>query len=386
MKGSSLFHKINEWIIKIFYVFPIKKKCIVFRGDGGLGDNPKVFFNYLLTLRYNQTYKMVWFVAEPRIYPPMHNVKFVKCRKGCLSVLVRDYYIATARCIIYSHDGWLKKSRKGQISIHTTHSAYQLKGDQGVKFEANYVLCCGNRAFEERLSGVNGDKSRLLVLGMPRLDLLYRHRDCIPNLLPDYNGEMVVLSMETFKQTYGWKDSSSTDDIFAINVVHTKDELVELDNFLNENKIIMVVKIHPLQDLSFLNLIPLKNIIYLTNDDLFNKGIDLYELIENANALLTDYSSVFYDYLLLDRPIGFMLGDMQDYSRGFLSDNPLEEMTGEKIWTVRDLKDYLIFIKNGGDNYHEERKVLRDEVFLFQDGNNCKRLYDWMKSEQIIDC
>ena len=386
MEKSSLFHRINEWIIKLFYIFPINKKCIVFRGDGGLGDNAKAFFDYLLTLGYNQTYKMVWLVDKPESYSSMNNVKFVRGRKGCLAALIRDYYIATARCIIYSHNGWLKKNRKGQVSIHTTHSAYQLKGDQGGKFEADYVLCCGKRAFEERLSGVNGDKSRLLVLGMPRLDLLYRHRNCVPTLYPDYNGEMLVLSMETFKQTYGWKDSSSTNDIFAINVVHTKDELVELDDFLNENKIIMVVKIHPLQDLSFLNLIPLKNIIYLTDDNLFNRGIDLYELIENANMLLTDYSSVFYDYLLLDRPIGFMLGDMQDYSRGFLSDNPLEEMTGEKIWTVSDLKDYLIYVKNGGDNYHEKRKALRDEVFSFQDGNNCKRLYDWMKNEQIIDC
>ena len=126
-------------------------------------------------------------------------------------------------------------------------------------FDADYVLCCGKRAFYHRINGVNGDKSRLLVLGMPRLDLLYRHRDCISVLAPDDNYDMVVLSMETFKQTYRWKDSNSADDMFAINVVRTKDELMALDDFLHKNNILMIVKIHPMQDLSF----SIRELIYM---------------------------------------------------------------------------------------------------------------------------
>ena len=80
-----------------------------------------------------------------------------------------------------------------------------------------------------------------------------------------------------------------------------------------------------------------------------------------------------------------MLGDMADYSRGFLSDNPLEEMTGEKIRTISEMMDYLIFTKNGGDNYRQKRKSLRDEVFSYQDSENCKRFYEWMKSQHLID-
>ena len=35
---------------------------------------------------------------------------------------------------------------------------------------------------------------------------------------------------------------------------------------------------------------------------------------------------------------------------------------------------------NGVDNYKEQRKALRDRMFKYQDGRNCERVIEWIKS------
>ena len=56
------------------------------------------------------------------------------------------------------------------------------------------------------------------------------------------------------------------------------------------------------------------------------KQIKLYELIGISDGLLSDYSSVAVDYLLLDRPLGYVLADYNIYKekRGFVFEDPLE--------------------------------------------------------------
>lgn len=60
------------------------------------------------------------------------------------------------------------------------------------------------------------------------------------------------------------------------------------------------------------------------------KQIKLYELIGISDGLLSDYSSVAVDYLLLDRPLGYVLADYNIYKekRGFVFEDPLEYMPG----------------------------------------------------------
>ena len=67
--------------------------------------------------------------------------------------------------------------------------------------------------------------------------------------------------------------------------------------------------------------------------------LQLYELIGISDALISDYSSVAVDYLLLDRPLGYVLADYEIYreKRGFVFEDPLEYMPGEKIYNACDL-------------------------------------------------
>ena len=54
----------------------------------------------------------------------------------------------------------------------------------------------------------------------------------------------------------------------------------------------------------------------------------VYTLLRNADGLITDYSSVYFDYMLLDRPIAFAIDDIKEYGdkRGFIFETPEDYM------------------------------------------------------------
>ena len=109
------------------------------------------------------------------------------------------------------------------------------------------------------------------------------------------------------------------------------------------------------------------------------KEVRLYELIGVCDGLLSDYSSVAVDYLLLNRPLGYVLADYEIYKekRGFVFDDPLEYMPGEKIYNAEDMIKYLKHLSEGTDTYMQERAQM-----LLQMHNKtesyCKRLAEYL--------
>ena len=102
----------------------------------------------------------------------------------------------------------------------------------------------------------------------------------------------------------------------------------------------------------------------IQDTDLFRHRIEIYLLLGSADALITDYSSVFFDYLLLDRPIGFTVDDIERYAkkRGFTV--PPEDMerlmAGPKIKDIQDLIAFLQDVTDGRDNYQEKRRIANE--------------------------
>lgn len=80
-------------------------------------------------------------------------------------------------------------------------------------------------------------------------------------------------------------------------------------------KIKIIIKIHHLQKTDVLSKINMSNIIYLEDYDLNLKNIQLYELVGQTDALITDYSSIMFDYMLIDKPIAYFINDLENYKK-----------------------------------------------------------------------
>ena len=106
-----------------------------------------------------------------------------------------------------------------------------------------------------------------------------------------------------------------------------------------------------------------------------NKCEDLYVILPYIDILLTDYSSIYHDFLLLDRPIYFIPYDYTWYKDffGFIYDYK-KEKPGPEISTFSSFTKELQKSLNGIDKYSNKRKMLRNKIHYYQDANSSKRV------------
>jgi len=152
-------------------------------------------------------------------------------------------------------------------------------------------------------------------------------------------------------------------------------DFVRLHHFLDQEKMYLVIKAHRLCDLNLSGNAP-----YIS---FYENTCDVYPLMRMANAMVTDYSSIYMDYLLLDRPIVFYCPDYDEYvthNRKFQF--PYDEMTpGPKCRNQDEFEAALKLAVHGDDGFGPERQALCEKVFLHRDGKSSKRIADHLCGE-----
>lgn len=103
----------------------------------------------------------------------------------------------------------------------------------------------------------------------------------------------------TFLYAPTWRDDGS--DFVQMSGI----DFTALDNLLKSNNSILLIKLHPSTKLSL-------DINY-SNIKIVNNQIDPIALMKSAQCLITDYSSIYFDYLYLNRPIIFFPFDKEKY-------------------------------------------------------------------------
>lgn len=89
-----------------------------------------------------------------------------------------------------------------------------------------------------------------------------------------------------------------------------------------------------------------------------------------------NYSSAAVDYLLLDRPIGFTLDDVDRYadSRGFGFDNIKDWLPGNELYKCSEFTRFIEDIGNGKDLEKEKRERIRQAMHNYDDDKSCERV------------
>ena len=278
---------------------------------------------------------------------------------------------------------------KGQTVVNLWHGcgykdAEQGKKKQNIKPDFDYALVPGP-VFVKTKSGLwNCEPDRLLMMGYPRYDWMLHpsmSKDEILDSLFGWKGKKAVLWMPTFRKSdLGGCAENEIELPCQLPAIQNMNELKELDSYLREQEIILIIKKHPLQTEWDENEQEFTNIRYVAEALLEKKQIKLYELIGISDGLLSDYSSVAVDYLLLDRPLGYVLADYNIYKekRGFVFEDPLEYMPGEKIYNACDIRKFMKHLTDGTDSYRQERAKNLKQMHNKTE-NYCKRLADYLQ-------
>lgn len=148
-------------------------------------------------------------------------------------------------------------------------------------------------------------------------------------------------------------------------------DLSRLSEFARQNNILIVLKLHPVMD-GWYEFSQYPNIL------VYASRSDVYPLMTMCDILITDYSSIYFDYLLLDRPIIFFAYDLDSYmSEDSAMYFDYESMTpGVKCINQQELEMHLNDIISRGyeDNYASMRMKIRSFTHDHIDNQSCRRL------------
>ncbi len=109
---------------------------------------------------------------------------------------------------------------------------------------------------------------------------------------------------------------------------------------------------------------------------------DINSIMPSVDILITDYSSSYVDYVLLDRPIIFYVYDLDDYHAcEGLIENYETHMPGAKIRNQSDLFNEISQLLLDQDNWIVARKSVRDLYHTHQDGNSSLRIMNILSDQ-----
>lgn len=193
--------------------------------------------------------------------------------------------------------------------------------------------------------------------------------------LGNYN--KIILWTPTFRQSdYLGYDDSETEELLPL---FEEKDYSRLNEILKEYNFLLMVKIHPSQDLSRYSKLKYSNLQILSNDDFNQMGMEIYNLLPQVDAIIGDYSSLCMQSLLLDKPMAYVVPDMEEYSkrRGFAFDPPTDYMPGDLIKDKDQFYQWLDDFNKGIDKYESIRNKVKNKVHLYSDGKSCERLVEY---------
>ena len=193
-----------------------------------------------------------------------------------------------------------------------------------------YILTTSHELIPLMARSFAVSEDKIKVWGQPRNDGLFQKNDCREILgqlfpdLPEYT--KTVLYAPTFRD-YG-----------QVQLFPFKDfDQKQLEAFLDEKNMLLFIRTHVAEQGSAAPYLG-KRIRFLGNE----QAEDVTGILNIFDCLITDYSSIYIDYLLTDKPMIFLPYDRQQYLDGRGMNFDYDDVTpGPKPETFNDFLDAL---------------------------------------------
>ncbi len=354
-------------------------------------DNARALFEYALQIGLNHTYELIWFVKSPEEfgqYEDIENVSFLSYEWSvCANQAQRDAYyraLCLAKYLFFTDAyGFARNCRKDQIRVQLWHGC-------GFKTRVNFVRCEKRYEYTTVISGLYADihadiyglrKDQVLVTGYAKQDWLFHPEKEDMTRLQIPEAGKYIFWLPTFRSTERKLEQLNEyilESETGLPVVNTRKQLEALNTLLSKEDIVLIVKLHPFQDRSEVCCEGWTHIHLIENEDLVEQDIPINRLLGQADALISDYSSAAVDFMLLDRPIAFMLEDVEEYekSRGFVFENIRQWLPGKEVFTFEDVCGFVEEVAAGGDTTKDKRGELRKKMHQYCDDKSCQRILD----------
>ncbi|MEW6088398.1 MAG: CDP-glycerol glycerophosphotransferase family protein [bacterium] len=315
--------------------------------------------------------------------------------KGFTHFIKKYRLISSAQLIVTTHASY--KPSKRHIHLQLWHGVFVKKNgvmldnkpDSVFKTQKDWLKVDYIMSYSETCNTflnacMPTNSNKYIITGAPRNDFLFVSEG-MSNVKKIFGEKIkddkLVFFLPTFRDYYG-KNQGNKNYNNPFGFVKFSPE--GFDKFLEGNKCKIIFKPHPHEEaliISYFRDYPLKNMLILKDSDLVANSLDLYELLNASDMLITDYSSVFYDYLLFDKPIIFAPVDVDSYSaaRGFLIESFENWAPGPKVFNQDTLQKEILYCLSEKDYYREKRAWMRNLHHRYKDGESSKRLWEFIE-------
>ena len=364
---------IKKIIKKAFLILPLRN-YILLESCPDLSDNTKAVFDEMIRRGLNKKYKMIWICYDEgeKSYPKFNNIKYVSAKKR-----ISTYYRMRAKALLCCNRFLIPFSDK-QFSIFLQHGTGIKESHSYYKMpeSINYGLAASDWAAEILMKEHDLSKAKIIFLGYPRNDILTAEPlDSHKYFKNEF--KKIIVWYPTFRQH---RKGGKTGAIHALPVIWDEKKANVINEYAKEKDVLIVLKPHFAQDVSYIKKLDLSNIVFI--DDAFFKDNDItsYRFVGSCDALITDFSSIYYDYTLCDKPIGLIWEDYEEYKQnpGFAVDMDYMMKGGVKIYNLEDFKAFIRDIARGVDKLKDERREIRDIANYSTDGKNAERVVDFI--------
>lgn len=367
----------------------VDDKLILFCTFNGrsYGDSPKAIYEYMLTDPRFDDYTFVWAFKDPYKFKELLNnprTYIVKAKTASYeeTCAMAKYWLFNYRVDdhIYPKDEqvyvqlWhgtpLKKLGYDIInSDNAMNSLSEIKNKYDTdasKFK--YILAPSEFAKEKFISAWNlknhGKDDKVIVEGYPRNDYLSNYKpddvEAIKERLGVPKDKKIIFYAPT------WRDNQHDSKIG-----YTFEPDIDFDLIRDElgDEYIILFRIHYLAA-NRVNLEKYRGFVYDVSE-----VSDINELYVISDILLTDYSSVFFDFANLERPMIFYMYDYEEYQnnlRGFYFDT--NELPGPIVQTTSEVVELIKNIDETAKQYEDKYISFRKKYNYLDDGQASKRV------------
>lgn len=380
--------KVIRIIYTLVYRFiPVNPKLVIFISFHGRGytDNPRAIYEAMLQDEQFKDYQFIWFIKhhkKKQIVLPKGSVKEYFSIPYFFYLSRAKYWVVNCKLPLYI------KKKQNQVYLQTWHGTplkrlgHDIQASQDLTFyrskmsykkmcesydkdvkRYNYMISPNPFSTEVFQSAFHIEAKKLIETGYPRNDILTRASKAEVLAIKKRFGlpkdKKIILYAPT------WRDNNYVTSGYTFTL---EADFKLWKEYLGE-QYILLFKPHYLISNGF-NLDPsLEDFVYKMDAD-----IEINELYLISSILITDYSSVFFDYAILNRPIYFYMYDLKEYQ---------EELRGFYLDINKDLP---------GDVYEKEfelLKAIQSNTFDFEKLNafneRFNKLQDGTCSNKVID-
>lgn len=374
----------------------MKKLNITFCSTPDFASNAKALYEYMLK-RYGTNMNFTWIVKSKKMYEHLQQ-------KNVSSLLLgtEDYfkYVKTTDVFFTTHANITNDKPKDSLYVELWHGisskpvghlVNNLKLDDEkwfnhLKRKLDYIIVPSSFWIPIFSSRFNIKPNRILDIGYPKLNYIVNSNGK-KSLEKIINTDIsvykkIIYYSPTYLKGCGWELSKNCINNL-INLRSYNENILE--QYLIKNNYLLCINHHPEDEIHY-KPYESNNIKLIKSEDFEKNDITIDQVLNAADLLITDYSSLGIEFLFLEKNVLYINTDIEEYTntRGFMYNDFEFWSPGYKVNTIEEMLKKINLIFSSPNERIDEIKRKKKLFFGNLEDGNCQSICNYFFKDNYI--